>query len=103
MAKDKKDVRRLIGVIRDKISSGAMPNGFYTATELAQVVQDVIDDAARLDALTRVRPRSVWAPSDGPVLWWKLPVESPPFLGVPSDDLCLPDFSHWTPLPSPSI
>lgn len=104
MARDKKDVRRLIGVIRDKVAGGAIATGgFYTAAELAGVIQDVIDDADRLASLSRVRPRKSWTSLDGPVLWWKLPVDSAPFVGTPDDAMCSEDFTHWTPLPLPFV
>ena len=36
---------------------------------------------------------------DGPVLWWRFPVEEPPYAGTPND----PDWpgyhTHYTPLP----
>lgn len=56
-------------------------------------------------ALPRItaRPLAEWHEDDGPVLWWKLPVDEPPWVGTPLDDDWPmpggPYYTHWTPLP----
>lgn len=63
------------------------------------------------------RPLEEWSEDDGPVLWWRLPVEEAPWVGTPLDDewpcrweegwtdamdIYSPDdavYTHWTPLP----
>lgn len=45
------------------------------------------------------RPRDEWYDEDGPVLWWKFPVNEPPHVGWMYD---APDYcTHWTPIPIP--
>ena|SRR5690349_14383375 len=34
---------------------------------------------------TAARPLSEWHEDDGPVLWWKFPIEEPPYVGTPND------------------
>lgn len=47
------------------------------------------------------RPRAEWHEDDGPALWWKFPVEEPPYAGSPLDD-GFPDYvTHWTPIDVP--
>jgi hypothetical protein len=104
MAVSKKEVRRLIGVIRDTIRTGMLFNsGFYSRDELAQIVQDVVDEVARYDHLTTVRQAAQWKASDGPVLWWTLPVSGTPFLGIPGDSGWSAEYTHWTPIPEPVL
>lgn len=104
MAFKKDKDRRLIGVIRDNIKSGTLFNaGFYSCDELSRVVQAVIEDVQRYDSLTIVRPAERWRPSDGPVLWWILPVTEAPFVGIPGDPGWESRYTHWTPLPEPSL
>lgn len=56
---------------------------------------------AKLSALTTARELGEWTETDGPVLWWRLPVEEPPYVGSPLDD-DFPDYvTHWTPLALP--
>lgn len=64
------------------------------------------------------RPLSEWHEDDGAVLWWKFPIEEPPYVGTPLDlgypieihlhgqeptRICVygwPGYhTHWTPLP----
>src|SRR5215472_441953 len=41
-----------------------------------------------------------WCEEDGPVLWWRLPVNEPPYVGTPLDDDWIEGyFTHWTRLP----
>lgn len=45
------------------------------------------------------RPLEEWHEDYGDVLWWKFPIEEPPYVGSP---LCSdwPEYhTHWTPLP----
>lgn len=53
-----------------------------------------------LDALRTPRPRDEWKESDGTVLWWRLPVEEPPYVGDLREDDFPDDVTHWTPIPN---
>jgi hypothetical protein len=104
MVHSKKEVRRLMRVIAKTTRQGTLfHSGIYTKDELADVIDAAISESAALDEMTVVRPQSAWALSDGPVLWWKLPVSEPPYLGTPRDDGWPGDHTHWTPLPTPSL
>lgn len=57
----------------------------------------MIDDACYLIA----RPIGDWTEEDGAVLWWRFPIEEPPYVGSPLDDE-FPDYvTHWTPIVVP--
>lgn len=72
----------------------------------------------------RARPLSEWHEDMGPMLWWRFPIEEPPYVGTPldlgrtvllqiigADDPMLrtsfdvggwPGYhTHWTPIPRP--
>jgi hypothetical protein len=38
-----------------------------------------------LRAELEARPLSEWHEDDGPVLWWKFPIDEPPYVGTPLD------------------
>ena len=47
------------------------------------------------------RPAEEWSEDYGDVLWWKFPIEEPPYVGSPLD-LDWPAYhTHWTPIHVP--
>ncbi|MNW45555.1 hypothetical protein D3C74_228220 [compost metagenome] len=56
------------------------------------------------DQLTEVpRPIDEWGEDYGDVLWWKFPIEEPPYCGTPLD-ADWPDYhTHWTPINMPVL
>lgn len=52
------------------------------------------------------RPRSEWHEDHGPALWWRFPIQEPPYVGTPLDDAWQEHelegfYTHWTPIPIP--
>ena len=47
------------------------------------------------------RPLEEWHEDYGDVLWWKFPVDEPPFVGSPLDEHWPAYHTHWTPIPIP--
>lgn len=49
------------------------------------------------------RPFEEWHEDYGDALWWRFPLEGPPYVGSPLDEDWVDDgyFTHWTPLPTP--
>lgn len=47
------------------------------------------------------QPRRLWTEQHGPVLWWRDPVNEPPYCGTPLDDDFPEHVTHWTPVPEP--
>lgn len=104
MSVSDQQVRRLLPVIRDRIADGNLfQSGMYSKAELAEVIDAAITANDQLRHTTLVRPKEAWRASDGPVLWWQLPVTQAPYLGTPKDHLWDNVYTHWTPLPSPTI
>lgn len=49
-------------------------------------------------------PKSLeeWHEDIGPVLWWRFPIEEPPYCGTPLDsDWVEAYYTHWTPIVEP--
>lgn len=71
---------------------------YILAEELAQngvTIQKLVS----VDEPPIARPLEEWHEDYGDVLWWKFPIEEPPYVGSP---LCSdwPEYhTHWTPLP----
>lgn len=47
------------------------------------------------------RPLEQWGEDDGDVLWWKFPIEEPPYVGSPLDCNWSGCHTHWTPIEVP--
>ena len=47
------------------------------------------------------RPLEEWHEDYGDVLWWKFPVEEPPYVGSPLDASWSGHHTHWTPIAVP--
>lgn len=45
------------------------------------------------------RPLSEWHEDDGPVTWWKFPVDEPAWIGTPNSSDWPGYHTHWTPHP----
>lgn len=66
---------------------------------------DVIEhhpDAAAGHAAKQARPLDEWGEDMSCVLWWRFPVDEPPYCGHPNCDDWPGYHTHWTPLVVPS-
>jgi hypothetical protein len=50
---------------------------------------------------SRARPLEEWHEDIGNVLWWKFPINEPPYAGTPLDDEWPGYHTHWTPIVCP--
>ncbi len=50
---------------------------------------------------TVARPIAEWHEDHGPALWWRFPVNEPPYSGSPLDDDWPGYHTHWTPIVCP--
>lgn len=60
---------------------------------------DTAPDSYR--AMHHVRPIADWRPEFGPVLWWRYPIEAPPYHGTPEDAAWPGGLTHWTAVKAP--
>lgn len=49
----------------------------------------------------RARTLEEWGEDYGDVLWWKFPIEEPPYVGSPLDEKWPAYHTHWTPIVIP--
>ena len=47
--------------------------------------ETIREQDARWDDVHRPRELHEWSETDGPVLWWKFPIDEPPYVGTPND------------------
>lgn len=73
-------------------------NGYRDAL---QAVLELIDEAPTIEARPVVRPIEEWAEDYGDVLWWRFPIEEPPYVGSPLDCNWSGYHTHWTPIEVP--
>ncbi len=50
----------------------------------------------RRSRVTPAKPRSWYHEDFGPVLWWRFPINEPPYVGTPHDDDWPGYHTHWT-------
>ena len=56
----------------------------------------VVRQLGRLEDMLEPKPIDEWHEDDGPCLWWKFPIEEPPYSGSPLD-VDFPDYvTHFT-------
>jgi hypothetical protein len=60
--------------------------------------------AEEVRALYTPRPFAEYHEDIGAVLWWRFPIQEPPYCGWPEDDAgFIPGWhTHWTPIPKPT-
>jgi hypothetical protein len=51
------------------------------------------------DELHTARPLDEWHEDEGLMLWWRFPIDEPPYVGSPLDDDWPGYHTHWSPIP----
>lgn len=71
--------------------------------EMADPIGTVADYLLDNGVTVRKRPRPLeeWGEDHGDVLWWKFPIEEPPYVGSPLDEKWPNYHTHWTPIVVP--
>ena len=70
--------------------------GLYPACELADYL---LSNGVTVQECAR--PLEEWHEDYGNVLWWKFPIEEPPYVGSPLDKNWTAYHTHWTPIVIP--
>lgn len=60
-------------------------------------------DEVRAGRTAVARERDAWTEEDGFVLWWRFPIEEPPYSGNPLCDDFPEYVTHWTPIVIPVL
>ena len=88
------DVReKLIEILRKPI----FPHELVDPTEA--VADYLLDSGVTVQECAR--PLEEWGEDYGDVLWWKFPIEEPPYVGSPLDEKWPAYHTHWTPIVIP--
>lgn len=69
-------IRQIIGEVEGWPSHGNAPLAIAATIQLLQT---------SIASATTPRPLSEWTEEDGNVLWWRFPIEEPPYCGSPQD------------------
>lgn len=62
---------------------------------------DAVQNDFRPTVRVMARPAEEWDEDYGDVLWWKFPIEEPPYVGSPLDCDWTGYHTHWTPIVVP--
>lgn len=91
----------------DACLNGVMYNGVFEMMDwldedcLLSELDDAVQNDMRPKVRVMARPLEEWHEDYGDVLWWKFPIEEPPYVGSPLD-LKWPGYhTHWTPVVVP--
>ena len=85
---------------REKLIELITIGGFFSRSADAE---RCIDYLLANGVTVRKCPRLLeeWGEDDGDVLWWKFPIEEPPYVGSPLDANWPNYHTHWTPIVVP--
>ena len=71
----------------------------YYGVDALAIAQHLITHGVTVQECAR--PLEEWSEDCGDVLWWKFPIEEPPYVGSPLDANWTADHTHWTPIMIP--
>lgn len=88
--------QRLIELLNETFAEQYDKRGLLTAPHTAEAL---IENGVTIRE--RARPLEEWGEDCGAVLWWKFPIEEPPYAGSPLDATWPGYHTHWTPITLP--
>lgn len=65
---------------------------------LSKVYDEIKSGRFEIENPAIARPIDDWHEDFGDVLWWRFPVEEPPYCGTPLDSSWPNYHTHWTPI-----
>jgi hypothetical protein len=95
------DVR---GKLVELIGSTEYGNGFLVGNNFQKGFIEKIASHLIANGVTVqecAKPLEEWGEDYGDVLWWKFPIEEPPYVGSPLDANWPAYHTHWTTIPMP--
>ena len=72
-----------------------------TARQDAEALANLLHEAGYTIVPQKAFPLDAWHEDIGDVLWWKMPIDEPPYVGSPLDTRWPGYHTHWTPLSVP--
>ena len=92
------DVREKLVELLNKQKGMTLP--IWTASQTVELMADALI-ANGVTVQECARPLEEWGEDYGDVLWWKFPIEEPPYVGSPLDANWPAYHTHWTPIVMP--
>ena len=71
----------------------------YYGVDALSIAQHLISHGVTVQE--GARPIEEWNEDFGDVIWWKFPIEEPPYVGSPLDEKWPGYHTHWTFIPIP--
>ena len=95
------DVReKLVELLREVQYQGNAVHGYKDKyIQNGELADHLISHGVTVQECTR--PLEEWHEDYGDVLWWKFPIEEPPYVGSPLDEKWPAYHTHWTPIVLP--
>lgn len=99
-------LRALVEEFRSDAKEGRFAHAYEALLEAANRLQLVLNDIPKraildADGEGDAMPLAAWHEDRGDVLWWRFPIEEPPYVGSPISSDWPGYHTHWTPLPPP--
>ena len=95
------DADALTLCVEKKFNAHYEKSGHQYFHDFFRCVNRIIRKAPTIEARPVARPLEEWHEDYGDVLWWKFPIEEPPYVGSPLDCDWSGYHTHWTPIEVP--
>ena len=92
----------IVGALRAELAAARDALGAAWTQSGATLAEGIVAKTKFLERLGafEFHPRSKWHEDIGDVVWWRLPVAAPPYVGTPGDSGWVDVYTHFSRLPS---
>ncbi len=80
-----------------RVAEGLQSVPFWPNGREREILRVCYERLISFDAV-RPRPLAEWREDIGPVIWWRFPLDEPPYVGSPLDCDWPEYHTHWTPI-----
>lgn len=85
--------------VREKLVELIESARYWGSNTSEEIADNLLENGVTVQECPR--PSEEWHEDYGDVLWWKFPVDEPPYVGSPLDEHWPAYHTHWTPIPIP--
>lgn len=94
------DVReKLVEILKQAPFEGKVLDEWWWEEKIKRIADHLINNGVTVQECAR--PLEEWNEDYGDVIWWKFPIEEPPYVGSPLDANWTAYHTHWTPIMIP--
>ena len=92
------DREKLVELLVNFVEVDAWDNGEFIEKDIdfQKIASDLIAHGVTIK--DRARPLEEWHEDYGDALWWRFPIEEPPYVGSPLSEDWTGYHTHWTPI-----